>query len=165
MTRFGKSWRKIKQDEKTGQFYTSESDLQKSCVQRFHTIHSEFADLLFSIPNGAIVGGLVAKSGHPVAASILVGEGMKKGVPDLFLAFPRAGFHGLFIEMKTIVGSLSKDQRKYLKLFAAKGYAVAVCKTIDEFDSTIESYMKSLFVQTPVWAYKREIAALEKKVA
>lgn len=78
-------------------------------------------------------------------------EGMKSGVADLMFAFPAHGFHGLFIEMKTIVGSLSPDQRKFCELMAGVGFAVCVPKTLAEFEKGVDDYLKNKFVQYPVW--------------
>lgn len=134
-----------------GQLYTSESELQKACVRNFRTVWQPFGLFLFSIPNGAKIGGHITRRGFPVMAAILVGEGLTEGVADLLLAIARGGFHGLFIEMKTIVGVLSDKQRDFLERQAGEGYAVAVCKTVDEFEKTISDYMTGKFVQTPVW--------------
>lgn len=163
MGRFGKGWGKVKMDG-GGKPYVPESDIQKSCVRWFRTCWHLSAPFLFSIPNGAKIGGLVAKSGHPVAASILKAEGMTSGIPDLFLALPRCGCHGLFIEMKTPVGSLEPGQREYLELFALQGYAVALCRSLDEFEAVVNSYMNGEFVQSPVWAYKWEPKKKSTKV-
>jgi hypothetical protein len=48
--------------------------------------------LLFAIPNGG--------QRNIIVASKLKAEGVRAGVPDLFLAFPKKDAAGLFIEMK-----------------------------------------------------------------
>jgi hypothetical protein len=110
-----------------------------------------YSDDLFSIPNGARVGGKIGRGGFPIGAKILKAEGMKSGVADLQFAVPFHGFSGLFIEMKSPVGSLESDQREFLKRRAAFGYAVAVCKSTDEFIDVVTSYINGTFIQLPIW--------------
>ena len=95
-------------------------------------------------------------------AAILKGEGMTEGVADLMLALPRGGFHGMFIEMKTPVGSLSPDQRDFLELMASVGYAVAVFKSQNDFENDVTAYMEKRFVQTSVWQRKRALKNIAK---
>lgn len=78
---------------------------------------------------------------NPVVGARNVAEGVKAGVPDLFLPVPRpqlyhkpsALMHGLYIELKRpaaqgkrkgVVGSKQDDWADYLK---SAGYAVEVC--------------------------------------
>ena len=134
-----------------GELYTTESDIQIQCVRVFRTHFRQYANDLFSIPNGARVGGKIGADGFPVAAKILKAEGMTAGVSDLLFAVPMHGFAGLFIEMKSPVGSLSGDQRDFLKRRAAVGYAVEVCKSIDEFIDVVTAYINGTFRQLPIW--------------
>ena len=134
-----------------GELYTTESDIQIQCVSAFRVMFSTYADDLFSIPNGARVGGKIGRDGFPVAAKILKAEGMKSGVADLMFAVPLHGFAGLYIEMKSPVGSLDPDQREFLKRRAAVGYAVEVCKSIDEFIAVVRAYINGTFRQLPIW--------------
>lgn len=150
------NWRKVKQAP-NGELYTSESASQTSCVRWFRTVYPKLWRHIFAIPNGAKIGGHVTKRGFPVMAAILKGEGMTEGVADLMLALPRSGFHGLFIEMKTPVGSLSPDQREFLELMSSVGYAVAVFKSQSQFETDVTAYMEKRFVQTPVWQRKRAV--------
>lgn len=138
-----------------GRLYTDESSLQGTCVKWFRIRFPGLEDFLFSIPNGARIGGKVSKKGFPILASILKAEGMLEGVPDLFLAYPFGGYAGLFIEMKTIVGSLSPEQRRKCEKYASVGYAVAKCETSAEFEAAVESYLGKRFVQVNFWEYKR----------
>lgn len=138
-----------------GRLYTDESTLQSVCIKGFRLKYRQFEDLLFSIPNGARIGGRIGKKGFPILASILKAEGMTEGIPDLLFAYPLNGYAGLFIEMKTIVGGLEPEQRRKCKRLASVGYAVAKCDTTNDFDKTIEDYLSGRFVQVNFWEYKR----------
>jgi len=90
--------------------------------------------LLFAIPNG----------GHrnKIVGAKLKAEGVKKGVPDMFFAWPRLGKHGLWIEMKRIKhGYLSKDQREMVAALREAGYQVEVCKGFDAAKTALTEYM------------------------
>lgn len=89
--------------------------------------------LLFAIPNG---GYRTKRTG-----AMLKAEGMRAGVPDLFLAVPRFGFGGLFIEMKRPVGGrLSPVQKEFHKVLS-EDYAVEVCKGCSEAIEAIKKYL------------------------
>ena len=76
---------------------------------------------LYHIPNGGKRGK--AEAGRFKAM------GVKRGVPDLFLAEPRDGYHGLYIEMKRVKGGeLSREQKDWIEALRASGYRVEVCK-------------------------------------
>ena len=51
------------------------------------------AGMIFHIPNGG-------QPEHNWEAANLKRQGVKAGVPDLFLPVAKNGYHGLFIEMK-----------------------------------------------------------------
>lgn len=67
--------------------------------------------------------------------------GIKPGTPDLLLPVARRNFHGLFIEMKSIVGGLSLAQKKRIPKLKAQGYAVIVCKGAAKAIHLIKSYL------------------------
>lgn len=96
----------------------------------------EFA-LLFAIPNG----------GHRAwsVAGKLKAEGVRPGVPDLFLPLRTRLYCGLFVEMKRVKGGkLSHEQRWWHERLRAGGYAVAVCKGAEEAIRAIENYLKPM---------------------
>lgn len=94
----------------------------------------ETRDLLFAIPNGG--------ARDPITGRILKDEGVKAGVPDIFLALPRNKFHGLWLEMKRQNGGkLSDAQKLMLRLLAKAGYATAVCRGMEEAARSIRRYM------------------------
>jgi hypothetical protein len=100
--------------------------------------HQQFGipeQLLFAIPNGG--------ERNIIVAARMKKEGVRAGVPDLFLAVPRGEFHGLFIEMKKPKGGrVSKNQSSMMKLLAAQGYASKVCCGWVEARVEIERYLR-----------------------
>lgn len=89
---------------------------------------------LFHIPNG---GSRDYREAHNLRL-----QGVKRGVPDIFLPAARKGFHGLFIELKrTKGGKVSEDQRAWLDALTRQGYRAVVCYGFEEAQHEIESYL------------------------
>lgn len=117
----------------------SESSEQTVLVARVRNFHP---DLVFmSIPNGG--------KRDPRVAAQMKREGVLPGAPDLFLAEPRLGSHGLFIEMKKIGGRTSDNQDVVIDRLRAKGYQVLVCEGADEAYSALLLYVYG--DQPPEW--------------
>jgi hypothetical protein len=57
------------------------------------------------------------------AATYMISEGLRKGVPDMVLAYAASGYHGLYIEFKYGSGTLSKEQRIWKDNLIKCGYA------------------------------------------
>lgn len=109
-----------------------ESHTQKQCVKWFR---AQFPNkILYSVPNGG--------KRDEVTATILKAEGVLPGVPDLFLAEPNKGHHGLYIEMKFGKNGLSSEQISFFAKAQARGYKCVVCRNLDEFMNEIENYLK-----------------------
>ncbi len=91
--------------------------------------------LMHAIPNG----------GHrnKVTAAKLKAEGVKAGVPDVFLPVPRGQWHGLYIEMKTPTGRVRKNQKQWLRRLHGQGYQVAVCRNWYAAKTLITDYMEN----------------------
>lgn len=114
----------------------SEHNLQVNCVNWFYLTHrgEKYAGALMSIPNG---GYRSAKTARAMKA-----EGQQPGVPDLFLAIPMDGYHGLWIEMKNgKAGRLSDHQKVMIEHLRARGYKVVVCRSQAEFEYEIDTYL------------------------
>lgn len=91
--------------------------------------------LLFHVPNGG--------SRNPIEARHLKEQGVKPGVPDMFLPVPRGGYHGLFIELKRSKGGVvSEDQRAWLDRLRLQGYRAEVARGWDAAREIIEEYLK-----------------------
>ena len=95
-------------------------------------------DLIFAIPNGAMLGG--GRIGA-IRANSLKAEGMRPGVADLFLPSPHGKWHGMFIEMKTKIGKLSENQKEFIAGVEAQGYYTAVCYGADEAIEQLAYYL------------------------
>ena len=112
----------------------SESAEQKTFFSWMNAMRSRWPNLVcFAIPNGG--------RRDAVTGSRLKAEGVKAGVPDIFLAKSASGKHGLFIEMKTRRGRVSESQRGLFPLLEAQGYGVAVCRGWREAADAVEAYL------------------------
>jgi hypothetical protein len=92
---------------------------------------------LFAVPNG----------GHrnKVTAAALKAEGVKPGIPDLFLPVPVGTAGGLWIEMKRRKGGrLSSAQKGVIQRFRKRNYAVAVCYGAEEAIEVLLGYLNHL---------------------
>lgn len=92
-------------------------------------------DLLHSIPNGQHTTKRNRTS--------LVKSGLLSGMPDLFLPAPRNGYSGLYIELKSATGCLSKTQKILISELTDYGYKVLVCREFYDTVSEIERYLES----------------------
>ena len=111
----------------------SEAKHQEALIEWWDRSYSILRHLLFAIPNGGFRNAREASS--------LKRQGVRPGVPDLFLAAPRGTYHGLFIEMKFGKNKLSIHQEKYLKNLECLGYKTAVCYRWDKAREVIEEYL------------------------
>lgn len=89
---------------------------------------------LFAIPNGGQRNIIVAKK--------LKDEGVRAGIPDLFLAVPKGRFHGLFVEMKKPQGGVVSDNQKAcMEMLSNNGYCVTVCHGFIDAQEAIKGYL------------------------
>lgn len=114
----------------------SEHDEQAALVRGVDLLRGLYPelDLLFAIPNGG--------NRSPATGARLKAEGVKAGVPDLFLPVGRGGFFGLFVEMKTAEGIVRPDQRAWIARLLEEGYSVKVCRSAGDAVDTIVGYME-----------------------
>ena len=113
----------------------TESQEQKSlfkwwCVYSRHAPHL----VMYHIPNGG--------RRDAITGARLKAEGVVAGVPDIFLAVPRQGFHGLYVELKRQKGgSLESSQEDIIARLRQAGYRVEVCKGWTAAREVIENYL------------------------
>jgi hypothetical protein len=85
-------------------------------------------------------------------------EGVKKGIPDLFLPAPRRKgatgiaymhehWHGLYLETKVPGTKPRPEQTEFMERLVARGYAVAVYRTPEEVLDLLVRYCEGRWVQ------------------
>lgn len=103
---------------------------------------------IHAIGNGGSRGD-TAKS-RAIRGGQMKAEGVKPGIADIFLPWPRDGWHGLYIEMKkpsekpkrqTSRGGLSDDQIEYRTHCHTVGYGWCVCYSWQEAVAIIKQYL------------------------
>ena len=89
---------------------------------------------LFHVPNG----------GHrnKAVAAKLRREGVRAGIPDIFLLVPRNGFHGLAIELKAKGKKPTKAQEEWLERLGKRGYLAVVCHGFEDAKDLILTYLQ-----------------------
>ena len=120
----------------------SESNQQAAIVKWWRLQYPQYAKLLIPSQSGVMIGGknkfgIIAKQKK---------EGWISGVPDIFIAVPRADKHGLWIELKDTgktISALSDEQNEYLALLSEQGYEAIWCAGADVAIAAITVYMKS----------------------
>jgi hypothetical protein len=95
--------------------------------------------LMFAIPNAGGYTGGFKQNVRRVQA--MKNEGLKKGVPDIFLPVARNGYRGLFLELKTETGKLSKDQRWWIDRLREQGYYAVWCRGYELAKERLEIYL------------------------
>lgn len=89
--------------------------------------------------NGAWLAG--SRQQRIMQVNKLKAEGYLPGVADLTIAEPRGGYHGMFLEMKTITGSLSENQEWFLAQVRERGYYAVTAYGYDEAVQYLTDYL------------------------
>ena len=110
----------------------NESTIQSNCVRWFRYQYPQYT--LFAIPNGG--------NRNAITGAIMKKEGVLAGVADLFLMVAKGDYHGLFIEMKTDEGRQADSQKLFQFQCEAFGYRYAICRSLEEFITTINEYLE-----------------------
>lgn len=124
-----------------------ESRMQMACVLWFDLQYPQYSDVLISIPNGGerpkktvrLKNGTY-KTFSPEGER-LKKEGLREGASDLVLLIARHGYGALCLEGKTKTGRQSPKQKKWQKSVEAAGNKYVLFRSIEEFISTINSYI------------------------
>lgn len=114
----------------------SEHDEQVAVIEWAEWEARQWPELrnLFAVPN--------AGQRHPAVGRKMRKEGLKRGVPDLFLDVPRGRYHGLRIEMKVRPNTLTPEQQDWMTRLTDQGYYVAVCYGAEPAIRTIKAYLQ-----------------------
>jgi len=91
-------------------------------------------EYMFAVPNGGLR--------DIITASRLKAEGVKRGVPDIWLPYPIYYYQGLVIEMKSEKGKISKEQQDYLDFLNKHQWHAVVCYSFEEARDEIKNYLR-----------------------
>lgn len=120
----------------TGGLKMKGEDLEQATLIQWCNLQScKYSELkmIFAIPNGGYRNKGEARK--------LKATGTKSGVPDLFLAVPRNGKSGLFLEMKVGRNKCTDNQKKWIRALMEQGYEVKVCYSCEEAIQVIKKYL------------------------
>lgn len=107
--------------------------------------------LIYHIPNGGSRNTLEAKN--------LKKQGVKAGVPDLFLPVAKGGYFGLYIEMKWGKNKATDEQLKWMAELRNQGYAVWLCYGSEVAKNCLEQYIS--FPPTEIIGERKEFERIE----
>ncbi len=120
----------------------TEHDEQVALFQWAEANEAQYAELalLFAVPNGGY---------RPMAtAAQLKAEGVRAGVPDIFLACARGGnggkvYHGMFLELKRAshTNHATPAQKEWIERLRNYGYAAVICYGAAEAINAIMAYL------------------------
>lgn len=111
-----------------------ETDEQQALI-RWASYHPVCSKHLIAIPNGGFR--------NLVEAVKLKREGVKKGVSDLFLAYPSLGYHGLWVEMKKVGKHVvSPEQQDWIDLMRSVRYKAEIAVGCEEAIRIIKEYLE-----------------------
>lgn len=113
----------------------SEADEQRTLFDWAKWNMKRYPDLewLHHIPNGEYRPESTGKK--------LKALGVKPGVPDIQLPVGKRGYHGLYIELKSIGGRISVNQAKWLNALKKHGYFAVVAYGFMDAKKYIEWYL------------------------
>ncbi len=89
--------------------------------------------MMFAVPNGG--------DRHRIVAAKMRAEGVKPGVPDYLIPVPMGRHVGLAIELKSMTGYASREQKQWITDLRAVGWRAEVCRGWECAWSVIVDYM------------------------
>lgn len=113
-----------------------EGKIQSECVIWFNNTFHQFRKTLFHVPNendrsdSNMIQGAIRKS-----------LGVVAGVADLLFLVARGRYHGLCIEMKDEKGTQKPAQKEWQAIVEAQGYMYVICRSLEQFKTTITEYL------------------------
>lgn len=124
--------------------FVPEAAIQMQLIQwAFHNEQNyPCLKMLFHSPNGEERKPQVNRLGirFSAVAQKLKRMGVKPGVPDLLLPYPKGAYLGLALELKSEKGRLQQSQKEWLDNLQKVGWACRVCYSFDEAKKVLSEY-------------------------
>ena len=117
----------------------SEAQIQAAFFEHLSLLHPAIRRVSFHIPNGgkrSITEGAMLKR-----------CGVVSGVPDVFIAVPAHGLHGLFIEFKAGKNTATDNQKEMMRLFTKQGYYCQICYSEESALDALNDYLRGKLCQ------------------
>jgi hypothetical protein len=114
--------------------HLTEYEEQKRFVSWVKEKYPEHRRRLLAIGNASHRGSLMRASMDKAA-------GLLPGASDLFLRLPVGNFCGFWIEMKTVVGVATPEEKRFLEAALDDGYAGCVAKGCEEAKGAFLRYI------------------------
>jgi len=112
----------------------SESHLQQQCIKWMQYQHSNI--VFFHVPNGG--------KRNVREAVRFKREGVISGVADIIILRPNKSKHGLLIELKTLIGKQSPEQKDFQQNVGRWNYQYSICRSLDQFMKCVTDYVFDL---------------------
>jgi hypothetical protein len=112
-----------------------EHEIQETVFQWIDVHRGQHPELrwVHAIPNG--------EKRPPRTGAQLKRQGVRRGVPDISCPVPRHGFHGLYIEVKTLSGELSGEQEEWIDGLRSMGYKADVLRSVPSICGRLVEYL------------------------
>lgn len=120
--------------KKNGRTFTREEDyIHFECIQ---LLKNEFPHVEFisNVLDGAKLGEKVMKR-H-------AGMRNRPGTSDIIILDPKGLIHGMCLEIKTLTGKVSQEQRDFLSRMTIKGYYATTGHGLDDCFLAIREYLQ-----------------------
>jgi hypothetical protein len=111
----------------------TEHEHQTALIQWLSKHPDPRTGMIFAIPN--------AGKRSLRAGAELKKEGMRTGGPDLLLPVACGGYHGLFIELKTLTGRPTPEQKQWITALREQGYHAVVCRGCEAAKEVVDEYL------------------------
>jgi hypothetical protein len=89
--------------------------------------------LMYHIPNGG--------SRNPIEAKKLKRMGVRRSIPDVFMAVAKGAYHGLYIEFKSAAGEQALGQVDTMQNLKNHGYFCTVCHNANDAIEITKKYL------------------------
>lgn len=124
---------------------------QSALVRWFRRQYPKLQKLLIANLNGAKLAPVNGKAfahlseaaRRGIAWKRLEEQGAVKGAADLFLSIPSGIYAGLYIEMKTMHGRQSPEQKEFEKAVIENGFGYCVPKGFESAKKCVLSYLET----------------------